>query len=290
MSTVRTRSNPLLTTLGALTLSLGLIAGCDKGEAEAAKSKDEAAGDAKEAAASGVDEMIRAEAEKQGASDEVRSFLKDQSKLGCEMLTASMVATTLGVPEDKLKQTKVMGCHYNLKGDDTQDAQANLTMIRVSKDVDAAKRWFENSTRSQTKEEIAKQMEMVKSMAKKSDTVDTKQKAATVDTVGDMAVAFTPDEGTRYEDLAGLGDEARQNQHDGTVVVRVGNMQFHVMAYQGKPEPPADYMIGENGRPITDTKVVIKLAKEHQNKWLAETIDIRKEKSVALAKAILAEL
>lgn len=268
-----------------LALAAALAAGCDKGGAgdqggdkggEGDKSAEAASGKAGGDADAGT--PSDAEVEKQ-----VKTFLKDQRKKACEMLPPSMAAKALAVPEADLKQMKVMGCIYTWESEDKKEsAQAQVMSIWVKKDADSAKRWFENATKDQTAEELAKQMEMVKAKTKERKEIDTKAKKKTVDTIGDAAVTMMGD-GISFEDVEGVGDAARMNKRDGQVTVLVGNMIFNVQSFKGPAEPPLDM----TGIRPTDTKAVIALAKKNQDKWLSETIDIRKKMSVELAKMVV---
>lgn len=275
-------------------LTLTLAPACDGGgDDEAAGTKAEASktadGEAAKAGTAGLDAAIEKEIENaaapQDVKGEVRTFLKDQRKLGCEMLPPDMVASTLDVPEAELEQFKIMGCNYKWeKGEEM--AEASLMSIWVKKDAEQARRWFENSTKNQTKEELQAAMKMVTQKAKESKSIDTKTKEKTVDTVGGMAGAMMPDEGYQYEDVAGIGDAARMASHDHALTVLVGNMIFTVRAYKGPVPPPPDPKLIMS----RDMDKIMAASKKAEKEHMAASKDVRRELGVKLAKAIVAKL
>ncbi|MBT8495199.1 MAG: hypothetical protein KJO07_19290, partial [Deltaproteobacteria bacterium] len=211
----------------ALVLSLSA---CDSNNDGASDSADKERTTSADKAASKIDDKIAKEVNKE-LSDEAR-FGKDMRKKGCELLTPKLVADTFGVPEAELKQHKIMGCLYRWdKGDQTLEAQ--LTMLRAHKSERRAARWFGNATKDLTKEEMAAQMQMVKKRVKKRKEIDTKLKKDTADKMVDVATDMLGD-GVSYEDVAGIGDQARINTRDGTLWVRVANLTFTVAGYKGK--------------------------------------------------------
>jgi len=264
----------------ALIVSLGAVtSACDKGT-DPAESKDELGSKIESEIIKGVD---GADVDAKTKA-EAKSFVKDQAKKGCEMLTSALVASVLEVPEGDLKQTKIMGCIYSAKSDE-QVVEATLMSIFIKKTPEQAKTWFTNMTKNKTPEEIAAEMEMVKKMAKKHKDIDTDAKKKGVDQVGGLVNAMTPDGGYQYEDVPGVGDAARVKTYDGQITVLVGNMVFNVRAFKGAPSPEID-MKGLIG----DTKAIVAAAKEVEAEWMDATRDERKAFGIKLAKAIVAEL
>lgn len=268
-----------------LVVSLGLLSSaCDKGDDGAAAKK--AAGDEPGA-------KIEAEITKgvEGSDldadtkKEVASFVKDQSKKGCEMLTAGTAAKVLEVPEGDLKQMKVMGCFYTSESDE-QLAEAMIVSIYIKDTPEQAKTWFGNMTKDKTPEETAAEMEMVVEKAKKSDKIDTDVKKKTVDQVGGLVSAMTPDEGYHYDDVPGVGDAARVNTYDGQLTVLIGNMIFKVRAYKGPPSPKPDM----KELVSADMKRIMAATKKVEAEWMQATREERKAYGIKLAKAIVAEL
>lgn len=279
-------------TLLTLGLGIGLVAGgaCDSAPAPAkakeadapAKADGEGRGGGAKAAAGEVPSAVKMDEETRKA---VAQFTKDQRKKSCEMLTPAMVAEVLEVPEGELEQKKIMGCIYTWKGGG-QEAQASLMSIWIKKTPESARTWFENMTKTQTKEELAEQMKQVTAKAKEREEIDTKLKKKTVDQVGGLAAAMTPDEGYRYEDVEGIGDAARVQTYDSSVTVLMGNMVFGVRAFKGEPQPPIDPQLIMT----RDIKKITAASKESERVWFDETRDVRRAQSIALAKAIVAKL
>lgn len=266
--------------------SLVLAIGCDKGSGSSdddkPKSEAKADGDAKSA---GGDAKAEGGDAKAADAEEVALFVKDQRKKGCDMLTPAMAASALDVPEGSLKQMKIMGCNYSWS-DDSQTAEASIISIWVKKSTDSAETWFANMTKTQTAEEIAAQMAKVKGEVAKRKEIDTKLEKKTADTVLDAAAGMTPDEGYVFEDVEGIGDEARVKVYDGSVTVRVRNMIFTVRAYKGVGQPPPDTAIIMS----RDIKKITAAAKEAEAKFFGQTRDVRRTMSVELAKTVVAAL
>jgi hypothetical protein len=203
-------------------------------------------------------------------------------KRACEFLTADMVAKAFEVPAGELKQHKMMGCMYTRRSGD-QLTDAKLMMIRVHKTTEGATRWFGNATASKTKEQLDAEMELVKEKLKEREELDTSAKKKTAVNIADMLKDTSPDAGIRYEDVPGIGDQARVSDSDGALWVRLGNMTFQVQAYQGPDQP----------KPDSDPKNprgMAKAAIEAQKKWLAETLEERKAAAVKLAPPVLEAL
>ncbi len=247
-------------------LATGFL-GCDE-----KKSEDAAA------TAKGVEEKINKAVEE--LSDEAR-FDREYRKKACEFLTPDLVSKTFEVPRDELKQMKIMGCRYSWD-DKGAELRASLS-IRTLKNEKSAARWFENSTKSVTKEEVRAQMKEVTKRAKEREEIDTDAKKKTADELGDMVAEMTPDDGYTFEDVDGIGDEARQNQEDGTVVVRIDNLIARIQAYKGKTYPVEI-------KPGTDLKKMAEVAKKAGKEAQKKQAPQAREDSVKLAKAVVPEI
>lgn len=230
-----------------------------------------------------LDDHVAKEVSKE-LSDEAR-FGKDMRKKGCEMLTPKLVADTFGVPEGEIKQTKIMGCIYSWEADG-QIVEANITLLRAHKSEKLAAQWLENATQTQTKEQMAAQMQEVKGKVKEREEIDTKLKEKTADTLMDVATDMLPDEGVSYEDVDGVGDQARINTGDGTLWVRVDNLTFNVAAFKGKEMERPAYTAAD----MKDIKKITAMAKQAQQAWLEENVDQRRADAIKVAKLIVANL
>lgn len=264
------------------------LSACDSG-------KDEKQGDdakveqAAESASSAedtiekIDDHVATEVAKE-LSDEAR-FGKDMRKKGCELLTPKLVADTFGVPEGEIKQTKIMGCIYNWDAEG-QMVQATITLLRAHKSEKLAAQWLENATQALTKEQMAAQMQEVKGKVKEREEVDTKLKEKTADSLMDVATDMLPDEGVSYEDVDGVGDQARINTGDGTLWVRVDNLTFNVTAFKGKEMEQPEYTPAD----MKNIKKVTAMAKQAEQTWLKENVDQRRADGIKVAKLIVANL
>lgn len=251
--------------------------GCDNKE-EASSGADKA-----DAAQAGLERKLEDAADKAGAK-----FAKGMGKKSCEILTPALVAQTFAVPEAELKQFKVMGCIYSRKkgdGDAKTTLEASLTMMRAHKTVEGAQLWFKNATANRTGEEIKEQMKQVTAKAKEHEDVDTDLKKTTVGTLGSMISAGMK-EGTSYEPVSGVGDEAKVALSDGAIWVRVGNLTFTAKAYKGPDQPKAKI----DPKDFSNLKKLTAQSMEAQRKWLQETFEERKKFGLQLAKLIIKAL
>ncbi|MCA9683496.1 MAG: hypothetical protein KC457_14950 [Myxococcales bacterium] len=288
---LHTVTRGLVLTCLALGLQLAPV-GCDEGggggaSEEAAAKADDGKGDAAEGKEDPVAKLVNDQIDANVSDEQVKSFLKDQAKKGCEMLPPAMVAKVLEIPEAELRQMKIVGCIYTWQdAPEGQDAQASISTIMVLEDVAAAEQWFANATKNKTGEELRAELAMVTGKAKEHESIDTKTKEKTVDQLGGMMGAMMPDAGYQYEDVPGVGDAARVLTHDGKLTVRVGNMVFTVGAFKGQAAPPPDMAAVTSG----DMKRVMAASKESEAKWLDLTRDARRQQGIELAKAIVAGL
>lgn len=253
------------------------MAACDKKEggddpAATSEGADTSAKDGKEGAATDPKEAMEEVAE-------AAKFDKEMRKKACEILTAEMVAEVLEVNAADLKQMKIMGCSYNWS-EDGQTVEARFGSIRVHDDTARAKKWFANATKGMTAKEVEEAMAKVAERAKKDERIDTEEKKAAV---GSIAKSAGKMGAITFEDVDGVGDEARLNTGDGDLWVRKGNMTFTVAAYKGK-ELQAPPMKGG------DMKGFAAKMRELDKAHKKETMPQRKDAATKLTKAILAKL
>ena len=253
---------------------------CDRGDTEKAdeKAKADDGGPAK-AAEDAVDEAVAEATKEAGAEHLFDPEDKTIRKRACEFLTPELVSGLFGVPAGELKQTKVMGCSYTWRKDG-QLLAVSLPMIRVHKTSESAATWLANATATRSEEQAAAEVDMVKEKVKDRKEVDTAVKKQAAVNLADLAKMGTPDGGYSYEDLPGLGDEARISNTDGGIWVRLGNLTFQVYAYKGpaKPKPKLD---------PKNPQAMAAEAVEIQKKWMADTVDQRKADAKKLAPAVV---
>jgi len=204
---------------------------------------------------------------------------KSIRKRACDFLTADIISDLFGVPANEFKQIKAMGCIYVWKNDG-QIMEAKLMMPRVHKTTQGAATWFKNATATRTKEQADAEMDMAKEKLKERKELDTKTKKRTAANLADIVKMSTPDEGVRYEDVAGFGDEARVSSADGAMWIRIQNLTFQLAAYQGPKQPQPQF---DPRNPMA----IVKAAMDAQRKWLSDTLEQRKNDVKKLAPAVV---
>ena len=207
-------------------------------------------------------------------------FQGDLDKKPCEILTPELVESTFSVPKAELKQMKIMGCIYSWKNED-EELQATLTLMRAHKSADVAAQWFANATKGMSAEEAKAVVKEATEKAKKDPKVDTKIEKKAADMVGAAAVANTT--AVRFEEVDGVGDQARVTARDGTLWVRTGNLTFNVSAYKGPKMPGIKFK-------KMDPKSIMAQSKKANADWMAKTLDQRKTQATELAQVVLGAL
>ena len=202
-------------------------------------------------------------------------FSGEMSNKGCEFLSAQLVSATFDVPADALKQTKIQGCHYTWNSDN-ETLEAGILMIRAHKSDEEAARWFAGITTSKTAEEMQAEMESASGQLDNRKELDTELKKSTARNLA----ALISTKAVNFEDLAGIGDEARIKD-EGTVYIRVDNLTFMVSAYKGARAPRPD-MTG------VEINQMAAVAKENADQWATQTAPQRRQDSSRLARAIVA--
>lgn len=275
MATTTQIRRPDRTTLLALACATGLLA-CKNGETPA---NDAKSGEALQAAEKVVADAVDKAGAEAGAAALFDAEDKSIRKRACEFLTPEMVAKNLDVPADGLKQMKIMGCIYSW-GEDGQTAEARLSMIQVHKTLEGAKRWYENATASKSEEEAAADLDQVKKKLDDRKELDTKLEKKTANSMADMMKMATPKGGIKFEDVPGVGDQARQSNSDGGLWIRLGNLTFNLAAYKGPEKPKLEF-------DPKDLKGIAKKSIESQNAWIADTLEQRRADALKLAPAVL---
>jgi hypothetical protein len=247
-------------------------------EAPASKAEHEdtpsAGEDSKGAAAS-------ASAETKTELSDAARYDREIQKKGCEILTPALVAKTFDVPEAELKQQTIMGCRYSWSGGG-EELTASFGSIRAHASEKVAARWFGNATKGMSQAEIAAAMEKVTERAEAKGDLDTTSKRRAATGIGEGIVDMAGEGGFQFEDVAGVGSEARIGKHDGELWVRVENLTFNVAAYKGPPMPQPQ--VG------TDLKAMAEAMKTANMAWIEQTLPQRQAQAAELAKAIIAAL
>ncbi len=181
-----------------------------------------------------------------GGTD-VALFDKEIRNEPCEFLSSEAVARVAGVSAESIQQRELMGvCTYTWPG-----GSASLGHLRVQRDADAARRFFENSyadkTGGEVQEDLAKvEAEIERRKAEGKTDVDPADAKKLVTRPAGLAHSA----GFTYEDVAGVGDAARfentRNEmeiagrkvvsYPNKLHVLVRNLQFSV-SFDRKGEP-----------------------------------------------------
>ncbi len=252
-------------------------AGCDKKESPTESSADSSPVGAQ------VEKALDEAAAEAGAEG---LFDKELRKRACEILSPQLVASTFDVPEAELKQHKIAGCIYSWSGGD-QIVEARFTTIIVHKTTEHAKTWFQNATKGMSTQEAQAQIDQISKQVttkmEEKNQIDPKTTKQVTDLTGGMLAGMGGEEGFQFEDIAGVGDEARFSLSDGVIYVRKGNAGFVVGAYKGAQKPPLD-MKG------VSIKEMPKKAMAEEKAWVKKTLDARKRDAKKLALGVVAAL
>lgn len=194
------------------------------------------------------------------------AFDAEFAKGPCPLIADSAVARTFGLPANATighTNVKLAGLSCSFDWDDKHQLLVAKVRLQEKKSVKQAADAFERSTRSMTKEDMARAAEVLRQRMEKSGQ-NSSTKAA-----GNALIGAATREPIVFEDVRGVGDEARYDASDeGTLVVRKGKNIYRITAYYGAQ------MSGSR-----DLK--------HHKQWLQDTRAQRKQQAVELARAVL---
>lgn len=201
-----------------------------------------------------------------GSAPMFDTALEDQP---CEIVTVTMVATALDIPEGSIEQSNVVAsrCAYELK-DDGDKALSVEVMIDVYDTDESAAEVFRNATRSMSSDEIADTMAALTDSAEND---HARQDAS------EGIVSGLFQNGIQFEDVDGLADQARFDTSDGTLQLQQDNLRIKLRVFYGPSMP-----IPENFSSETIMKAL--------NSWMQDTMSQRREQAVKLAKIALEAL
>lgn len=200
-------------------------------------------------------------------------------KTPCDLLTADMVARVFDVPAAELEQSQQMSSRCNYSRDDGDERlDVSFDVAGVFDDAKAASKRFRSVTKGLSGEEMQRAMAGIK-----ADVADKlEDKPAGTRQAAEAVVESSSkgrSDGIRFEDVDGVGDEARLalTVGAGDLYVRAGNMNFTVAAYSGPAMPRPDK--------LTASSI---MAADKQ--WRSETLPQRKEAAIKLANAVVESL
>ena len=149
--------------------------------------------------------------------------------------------------------------------------------------LDDAKSWYARATKTKSKEELDAEFDEFEKRVGESEKLDTEVKKDTAKTLTDIAKSATPDGSVSYEDVPGIGSQARASSADGALWIRTGNLTFQLRAYKGpvKPKVPLD---------LKKLKAMAKAQVASDKQWVSDTAAERKAAAKKIAPDIVAAL
>lgn len=244
--------------LAAMLLSIGVLVGCDKSDAPADESAASASS-AEESQNEGVGEARFGE-----------SLVDDR----CELLTKAMVAEVFNVPVGELEQHggSKYPCSYKWEGDGTE-LRVEVVRAEVFDSEALAASHFLKMTTDMSSEEVDEAMKAIKKTAEKSGQLDSKSKKMAAKKLGEgMAEG-----GFEFEDVEGVGDQARYELTTNELNVRVDNLYLMLAAYKGPKMELPEKMNGAS-------------MKKAGTEFFKETRPQRLEASKKVAQAVVENL
>jgi hypothetical protein len=174
-------------------------------------------------------------------------FDQQISKQACDLLTPEVMAKMVRLEPAALEQKNIAGmCLYTWEG-----GQAHLGSLRTNKSIEAARRGFENSYRTQSAEQAKKDFDAISAKLKtQSAAAEAGVDPAAVEQLGD-AFGDAMAGGFQFVAVEGLGDAASFNatrtdteyggntfvSYANNLSVLVGNLHYTVgFALDGEPQ------------------------------------------------------
>lgn len=188
----------------------------------------------------------------------------------CNIVTAKMVADTFKVPVEQLEQSDsiIPLCFYEME-ENGKIVDVTLSITAFESD-NAAAESFREATQSMTATQMAQSLE---ELGIDLDEADDQP-------IGGITMPDMQPSGVQFESIQNLAKQARFQTNKGVLHLLEGNLYMILHAYYGKEMPIP------NNFSVTDYADLEKAT----SAWTAETIDVRKEQTVALAKAALKAL
>lgn len=207
----------------------------------------------------------------EASSTSAAGFNVSLEETPCEIMPKPMVAEIFEIPSGEIEETSVLSsnCVYAWEGDgETLEVTLGVNIFETEEDAASS---FHSTTRGMSAEEISDAMAAITDEAEQTGALDTdgKQDAANA-IAGGIASG-----GLHFEDVDGVADEARFGTRFGTLYLLRGNMILDLSAYHGPGVNLAE----------ADGSIM-----EAVQDWQKEIMPIRKQQSVALAKAIIEAL
>lgn len=197
----------------------------------------------------------------------------------CELAPADMVADLFEVPAADLERESSMSsaCVYSWENDDeTERLDVEVKVSDVDENAERAASNFRSVTRGMSGADVDRAMAGVKEKAASEGKLDTAGKRKAADAiVGNTSGSA----GIQFEDVEGVGDEARfaLTVGAGDLHVRAGNLYFTASAYSGPGMEMPEKLTGGSI-----------MAADKQ--WRQDTMPQRKDAAIKLAQAVVQSL
>ncbi|MDN5782667.1 MAG: hypothetical protein L0H23_11740 [Luteimonas sp.] len=196
----------------------------------------------------------------------------------CELAPADMVARLFEVPvaELELEPSMRSACVYSWENaDETERLDVRVDVSDVGKNAERAASNFRSVTRGMSGADVDRAMAGVKEKIASDAALDAARKKA----AGALLGGTSGSAGIQFEDVEGVGDEARfaLTVGAGDLHVRNGNLYFTASAYSGPGMKMPEKLTGGSI-----------MAADKQ--WRRDTMPQRKEAAIKLAQAVVQSL
>lgn len=263
-------SNPRIASYAMLALVSALLLAACSGSGDSANSANSATSSQDAPASQAASDKPVAD------SASVDAAIK---KNPCELAPAEMVAGLFDVPVVDLEHESSMSsaCAYSWKNDDeTARLDVKVKVSDVGEDAERTASNFRSVTRGMSGADVDRAMAGVKEKAASEGKLDTAGKRKAADALVGSASGSA---GIQFEDVAGVGDEARfaLTVGAGDLHVRARNLYFVASAYSGPGMEMPERLTGASI-----------MAADKQ--WRQDTMPQRREAAIKLAQAVVQSL
>lgn len=198
----------------------------------------------------------------------------------CLMVPRATVAELFDAPEAEIEQSELK---LSRRGVCTTEWSGANRIIAIETEVQtlenkkkAAQR-FKSSTRSVSREEMAKAAQLLRERLDAADKSGKTQKSERAKRTEKSIIGGLAQNPVEFEDISGIGDEARLDVNEGKLVVRKGSAIMNITAYSGPNMPKPEKF---------DVKSMTQLGKS----WKKDILPQRKQQTLELAKVVFKQL
>lgn len=212
---------------------------------------------------------------------------KADFRLVCSVFDAKDFAEAFNVPADEVKEAN-FGCAYTWESKTKGEREVKVEIAPgfIHKEVARAKKSYDallTQSPGARDEEVAAALGDMKAKARADGAIASgaEEKAAKTltGTVGALVKGIT------YQNTAQrIGDQSLEDS-TGKIWVRLGNMTYTVMAYDGKP-----FQLDPKSLNVKDPTKIASAIAEASKAWEASTSDVRKKHSTVIANLVTSKL